>query len=74
VVTGISGIADYPLVHYAGDAESFVSALNQLPDRPDEQSLLATAEFLKTCVWEERLAKLESMIGEQAGLAYLYAH
>jgi hypothetical protein len=68
VVTGISGIADYPLVHYAGDRESFVSALDQLPDRPDEQSLSATAEFLKTCVWEERLTRLNSMMSEPASV------
>jgi hypothetical protein len=68
LVTGISGIANYPLVHYAGDREAFVSALDNLPDRPDEQSLSAAAEFLKTCVWEERLTKLNSMMSEPAGV------
>jgi hypothetical protein len=69
VVTGISGIANYPFVHFATDRESFVSALSQLPDRPEERSLREVAEFLKACVWEERLARLNSMINEPAGLA-----
>jgi hypothetical protein len=70
VVTGISGIAGYPLVQYADDREGFVSALDKLPDRPDKQSLSAAAEFLKTCVWEARLAKLNSMISEPVELAH----
>ena len=69
VVTGISGIADYPMVRYAADRESFVLALDQLPDRPSEQSLSETAEFLKACVWEARLAKLNSMMSQPAGSA-----
>jgi hypothetical protein len=73
VVTGISGIAGYPLVQFADDAEAFVSALHKLPDRPDERSLSEVAEFLKACVWEERFAKLDRMIRETAGLAFLYA-
>jgi glycosyltransferase involved in cell wall biosynthesis len=73
VVTGISGIADYPMVHYAEDRESFVLALDQLPDRPSEQSLSEVAEFLKACVWEERLAKLNSMMSQPAGSASRHA-
>jgi glycosyltransferase involved in cell wall biosynthesis len=73
VVTGISGIADFPMVRYAGDRESFVLALDQLPDRPSEQSLSETAEFLKACVWEARLAKLNSMMSQPAGSASPHA-
>lgn len=74
VVTGIPGIASYPLVHFASDPGSFLSAVDQLPGRPpDEQSLSEVAEFLKSCVWEERLARLNSVISEPAGLAFLYA-
>ena len=73
VVTGISGIADYPLVHYAEDREGFVQALDQLPDRPSEQSLSEVAEFLKDCVWEERLAKLNSLISQSAESASRHA-
>jgi hypothetical protein len=73
VVTGISGIADYPLVQFADNAEGFVAAFKKLPDRPDEKSLIEVAEFLKACVWEERFGKLDSMIRETAGLAFLYA-
>ena len=73
IVTGISGIAHYPLVSYARDAAGFVEALEQLPDRPDAQSLAKVEEFLKECVWEARLAKLDSIISQPAGLASLYA-
>ena len=73
VVTGISGIANYPLVRFAEDRESFVAVLKKLPDRPGEKSLAEAAEFLKACVWEERFAKLNSMLSEPAGLAFLYA-
>jgi glycosyltransferase involved in cell wall biosynthesis len=71
VVTGIPGIADYPLIEFAGDPDSFVSALDRLPDRPDEQSLSRVAEFLKACVWEARLASLNSLTGRQGGEAEL---
>jgi hypothetical protein len=73
VVTGISGIADYPMVHYAEDREGFVMALDQLPDRPSEQSLSEAARFLKDCVWEARLAKLNSLMSQPAGSASRYA-
>ena len=73
VVTGISGIADYPMVHYAEDRESFVLALDQLPDRPSEPSLSEAARFLKDCVWEERLAKLYRMMSQPAGSATRHA-
>jgi hypothetical protein len=73
VVTGISGIAEYPLVRYAAGRESFVTALEGLPDRPDAQSLERAAGFLKACVWEERLGELSRMISRPAGLASLYA-
>jgi glycosyltransferase involved in cell wall biosynthesis len=73
VVTGISGIASYPLVQFAEDRESFVAALGQITNRPDEQRLSEVAEFLKACVWEERFARLNSMLVEPAGLAFLYA-
>jgi glycosyltransferase involved in cell wall biosynthesis len=72
-VTGISGIANYPLVEYADDREAFVAALGQITDRPDEQCLSEVARFLKDCVWEERFARLNSMLAEPAGLAFLYA-
>src|ERR1017187_3697036 len=73
VVTGISGIASYPLVQFAEDRESFVAALGQITNRPDEQRLSEVAEFLKACVWEGRFARLNSMLVEPAGLAFLYA-
>jgi glycosyltransferase involved in cell wall biosynthesis len=73
VVTGISGIADYPLVTFAGNHDSFAAAFEKLPDRPDEGSLSETAEFLKTCIWEERLTALDRMLGQPAGLPFLYA-
>ena len=66
-VTGISGIADYPLVQYAADRERFVAALDKITERPDEQRLSEVAEFLRTCVWEERFARLNSMLVEPAG-------
>ncbi len=67
IVTGISGIAAYPMVYYAYDADGFVAALDQLPDRPDQQSLAEAAEFLKMCVWEARLGKLRTIMEEQRG-------
>jgi hypothetical protein len=73
VVTGISGIAHYPMVHYVEGREAFVEALRRLPDRPDERSLAAASEFLKNCVWEARLARLESLIGSPPGRASVYA-
>lgn len=73
VVTGISGIAEFPLVRFAQDRDSFVEALRQVVDRPGEQRLSEVAEFLKDCVWEERFAAMNRMIGEPAGLASLYA-
>jgi glycosyltransferase involved in cell wall biosynthesis len=73
VVTGIGGIAGFPLVQFAEGRDSFVAALQQVTGRPDEERLLEVAEFLKECVWEERFAKLNAMIAEPAGLASLYA-
>jgi len=73
VVTGISGIAAFPLVEFARDRESFVEALRGITARPDEQRLSEVSEFLKDCVWEERFAKMNRMIAEPAGLASLYA-
>ena len=73
VVTGISGIADFPLVQFARDRESFVAALNRITERPGEERLSEVAEFLKDCVWEERFARMSGMIAESAGLASLYA-
>jgi glycosyltransferase involved in cell wall biosynthesis len=72
VVTGIPGIAEFPLVEYVKDRESFVEALNRITARPGEERLSEVAEFLKDCVWEERFAKLNQMISEPAGLASLY--
>jgi hypothetical protein len=63
LVTGITGIAGYPLVHYAEGPEAFVAILDALPDRPAGHALSAAAEFLKECVWEVRLEKLDSMLG-----------
>jgi glycosyltransferase involved in cell wall biosynthesis len=74
VVTGVSGIAAYPLVHFATDPSSFLSALDQVQDRPGEPILSEVADFLRTCVWEQRLAELNSLLGQPAGLASLYAH
>jgi len=59
-------------VQFAGDRESFVAALDQIVERPGEERLSEVAEFLKACVWEERFAKLNSMLVEPAGLASLY--
>ena len=73
VVTGISGIAKYPLVEYAEDRESFVAAIDGITGRPGEERLSEVAEFLKDCVWEERFAKLSKMLEAPAGLAFLYA-
>jgi hypothetical protein len=73
VVTGVSGIAEYPLVRFAADSANFVSVLDQVQDRPDGQSLSAVSDFLKTCVWEQRLTKLNSLIGQPAGLTPQYA-
>jgi glycosyltransferase involved in cell wall biosynthesis len=73
VVTGISGIATYPLVQYAGDRDGFVAAIDSVAARPGEQRLADVAAFLKGCVWEERFAKLSSMLAEPSGLAFLYA-
>ena len=68
VVTGISGIAKYPLVEYAEDRESFVAAIDGITGRPGEERLSEVAEFLKDCVWEERFAKLNKMLEAPAGL------
>jgi len=73
VVTGISGIADYPLVRFADNREGFVAKLEELPDRPPESSLAEVAEFLKTCTWEERFARLDAILRQPAGLEFLYA-
>jgi hypothetical protein len=48
-------------------------ALDQLPDRPSEQSLSETARFLKDCVWEARLARLNSLMSQPVGSASRYA-
>ena len=74
LVTGISGIASYPMVWYAADQDGFVAALDQLPDRPDGQTLAAAAEFLKMCLWDRRLESLKSMMEEQHGLYGSAAH
>ena len=73
VVTGISGIAGFPLVRLAESKESFVAAIDQVTGRPDEGHLAEVAAFLKDCVWEERFARIQTMIGETSGLASLYA-
>jgi len=62
VVTGISGIAEFPMVHYAGSAEGFVQAMDQLPDRAEEHRLPEVAEFLKACEWDARWARLTALI------------
>jgi hypothetical protein len=61
------------MVHYVEGREAFVDVLRRLPDRPDERSLAAAAEFLKDCVWEARLARLENLIGRPPGRASVYA-
>ena len=58
VVTGVSGIAGYPLVRFAADRGAFVAAIEEVRGRPDEHTLAGVAEFLKTCLWKERLANL----------------
>jgi glycosyltransferase involved in cell wall biosynthesis len=73
VVTGISGIAAYPLVHYARNREEFVSAIDSIEGRPGEASLTATARFLEECVWEARLATLNRLMEQPSGLRSLYA-
>jgi glycosyltransferase involved in cell wall biosynthesis len=72
VVTGISGIAGYPLVEFAEDAGSFVSALENTSSRPDEQSLARVGEFLRACVWDERFAALKRMVTQSAAMPFLY--
>ena len=64
VVTGIPGIAQYPLVQFAGSRDGFVAALDAVEARPSEQSLAEVAGFLKSCVWEERLAKLDRLMSQ----------
>jgi glycosyltransferase involved in cell wall biosynthesis len=61
VVTGVSGIAGYPLVRFAADREAFVTALDEVRGRPDEHMLEGVSEFLKTCLWKERLADLNML-------------
>jgi glycosyltransferase involved in cell wall biosynthesis len=73
VVTGISGIAAYPLVHYARNREEFVAAIDSIEGRPGENTLTATARFLEECVWEARLAKLGRLMEQPSGLRSLYA-
>ena len=68
VAAGIPSIADFPLVQMASDGDSFVAALDRLPDRPSEQSLAEVAEFLKSCVWEARLATLDGLLARHSGL------
>src|SRR6185369_484478 len=63
IVTGVSVIAGYPLVEWAADRAGFLAALGRVQARPGEDTLAAVSQFLKTCVWEERLAKLNSLIG-----------
>ncbi len=73
VVTGISGIAEFPLVRYAQGKDQFVEAIRQVTARPKEEYLGEVAEFLKDCVWDERFAKMVHVMGEAVGLASLYA-
>jgi glycosyltransferase involved in cell wall biosynthesis len=73
VVTGISGIAKFPLVRYAEGKDQFVEAIRQVTARPDEKRLGEVAEFLKECVWDERFARMVRVMGEVSGLASLYA-
>ncbi len=73
IVTGISGIAKYPLVDYAENRDRFVDAIDRITSRPTGQLLAEVAEFLKSCTWDERFAKLKGMLESPAGLAFLYA-
>jgi glycosyltransferase involved in cell wall biosynthesis len=74
IVTGIPGIASFPLVEFADDPDTFVAAIGKVTARPDEQALGEVSVFLKGCVWEARLAQLDSMLGQPCGLPFLYAH
>ena len=73
VVTGISGIARYPLVQFVTDRDGFVAAIDRIGSRPDEQTLAQVADFLRDCVWEERFRRLSDRLSEPAGLMSLYA-
>ena len=73
LVTGIVGIARYPLVEFASERESFVAAIQKLPDRPGEETLATVAAFLEDCVWEQRFSHLQRLLDAPAGLRALYA-
>jgi len=73
IVTGISGIAKYPLVDYAENRDRFVDAIDRITSRPNAQLLAEVERFLKDCTWDERFAKLKAMLEAPAGLAFLYA-
>lgn len=73
VVTGITGVAGYPLVHYAGSRADFVETLKRLPDRLSERLLDETKAFLEDCVWEKRCALLINSMSDRAALPHLYA-
>jgi glycosyltransferase involved in cell wall biosynthesis len=73
VVTGVSGVAGYPLVDYAADGEAFLAALDRIQERPGEQRLAEVADFLKTCTWDARLAKLDHLLSQPSGFVSLYA-
>jgi hypothetical protein len=62
IVTGIPGIAAYPLVHFTDSPEGFVSALDRFDARPDERTLAEISEFLTACVWDERFRVLSSSL------------
>jgi len=58
-----SGIAEYPLVRYATDRASFVSVLDKVQSRPDEQAV-GDIRISENCEWEQRLTKLNMLIGQ----------
>jgi glycosyltransferase involved in cell wall biosynthesis len=66
VVTGVSGIAGFPMVVYAEDRERFASGLAMLPDRPGEEMLSEVAAFLGTCTWDQRFRAMRGLIGQAA--------
>jgi glycosyltransferase involved in cell wall biosynthesis len=73
IVTGIGGIASFPLVRFAKDAAGFAAAIAAIESRPDEATLAEVTEFLKGCVWEARFDSLTAQMLRPAGLRSVYA-
>jgi len=59
-------------VDYAENRDRFVDAIDRITSRPNAQLLAEVEQFLKSCTWDERFAKLKAMLEAPAGLAFLY--